>query len=705
MRLDEIPIKSLPHTSGRTLKQLEKLAIHTYYDLLNHIPFRYEDYTNHVTIEDILSGKVAPYEPAQEDDSIRLLSKGKISLIATVASFTSLATRRGITVQKVKVQDTTGTLELTWFNQPYLRSVMKLGTDIALSGHVKNIDSKPTFQTEEFEIGDGFQQPMHTRRLVPVYPQTRGLSSKTLREKISKLLESYAETVPNSLPDSIRDTYKLMDDSFTYQNIHFPENFDALNKARYRKAFDELFVIQVSSQMIKQEWGKENVQNMLSIDEHMPALQAMKASLPFTLTKAQEKSFSEILQDLPLSKPMNRLLQGDVGSGKTVVAALTAYIAFLNGLQTLVMVPTDILAQQHYLSFQKLFSYLSADTQPKIGLMTRTNPLPAEDRKDCAIIIGTQALIGEAKSFDKVGLVIVDEQHKFGVAQRAQLKSKGFHPHMLSMTATPIPRTVMLTLHGELDISIIDELPAGRLPIKTYVTPQTKRSKGYEWIHETLKTAKSQAFIVCPLIEISESESLQSVKAATAEYENLQKNIFPDLKLGLLHGKMKKDEKDETMQRYISKDIDILVTTPVIEVGIDIPNATIIVIEAAERFGLAQLHQLRGRVGRSDVQSYCVIFTESKEERALKRLHFFSNTHDGFKLAEYDLQNRGGGTLFGTQQHGLDTLKVADLLDIPLVQATHEAAQAFVTSQVDLDSYPHLKKVIETYRIQYIAAN
>ncbi|MBP9797581.1 ATP-dependent DNA helicase RecG [Candidatus Woesebacteria bacterium] len=705
MRLDEIPIKSLPHTSGRTLKQLENLSIHTYQDLLNHFPFRYEDYSTHVEIGDVLSGKVAPYQSPADDGALHLVSVGKVSVVGTVASFASLATRRGITVQKIKVQDETGHLELTLFNQPYLRSIMRIGTPITLSGHVKNIEDRLQFQTEEFEVGEAAEKGLHTRRLVPVYPQTKGLSSKTLREKIHAVLEMYADALPHTLPEEIRNTYKLQDDSYTYNNIHFPENMDALNKARYRKAFDELFVIQLSSQLIKMEWQKEVVQNALDVEKYTPLLQKMKKSLPFTLTEAQEKALTEILSDLPLSKPMNRLLQGDVGSGKTVIAVLAAYVAYLNGLQTLIMVPTEILAQQHFSSISKLFSFLKGAEVPKIGLMTRTNPLKESERATHDIIIGTQSLIGEAKNFDKVGLVIVDEQHKFGVAQRAQLKSKGFHPHMLSMTATPIPRTVMLTLHGELDITVLDQQPAGRLPVKTYITPQPKRKDAYEWIRTMIHSDKTQAFIVCPLIETSESESLVSVKAAKAEFETLQKDIYPDLKLGLLHGKMKKDEKEDIMAQFLSNDLNVLVTTPVIEVGIDIPNATVIVIEAAERFGLAQLHQLRGRVGRSDKQSHCVVFTESKDPHAQKRLQYFSQTPDGFKLAEYDLKHRGGGTLFGTQQHGVDSLKVADLMDIPLVQATHEAAKKYVESGTELEKFPDLQKVIEKYRIHYIAAN
>ena len=705
MKLDEIPIKSLPHTSGRTLKQLENLNIHTYQDLLNHFPFRYEDYSHHVTAGDIHSGKVPPYQPAADDGIVRLLSEGKVSVLGNVASFASLATRRGITVQKIKIQDETGQLELTLFNQPYLRSILKIGTPVALSGHVKIVENRPQFQTEEFEVGEAAENGLHTRRLVPVYPQTKGLSSKTIREKINSVLQTYVDALPNTLPDEIRKTYNLKDDTFTYKQIHFPDSLDSLNQARYRKAFDELFVIQLSSQLIKREWEKETVENPFDITSSSDQLQEMKKSLPFTLTDAQERALTEILADLPLSKPMNRLLQGDVGSGKTVIAVLAAYVSYLNGFQTLVMVPTEILAQQHYSSFMKLFSGLKTSVTPSIALMTRTNPLSQADRSSSNIIIGTQSLIGEAKNFDKVGLVIVDEQHKFGVAQRAQLKSKGFHPHMLSMTATPIPRTVMLTLHGELDITIIDQQPAGRLPVKTYVTPPPKRKDAYTWINAMIQKEKTQAFIVCPLIETSESESLASVKAAKAEFESLQKDVFPDLKLGLLHGKMKKDEKETIMAQFLSNDLNILVTTPVIEVGIDIPNATIIVIEAAERFGLAQLHQLRGRVGRSDKQSHCVVFTESKEPHAQKRLHYFSQTPDGFKLAEYDLKHRGGGTLFGTQQHGVDTLKVADLMDIPLVHATHEAAKRYIESDTQLESFPDLQKVIEKYKVHYIAAN
>lgn len=703
MKLDEIPVHSLPKTAPRTIKRCESLGIHTYQDLLMHFPFRYEDYSRIIPIREMFLEPVFNQEDADADQP--LLSTGKMTIRGTVASFDDVRTRRGMTIQKVRITDDTGTAELSWFNQMFLRQIMTPGTHISVSGHVRNNQGKPVFQPEEYEVIDsGDSTTMHTGRIVPVYPQTKGLSSRTLREKIWYVLASYGDMIVQTLPDDILNDYNLTKDDKAYSTVHFPESADVLRSARDRIAFDELFIVQLSSKLIKKEWQKERVGNKLTIPAYKDEIHEFIDSQPFTLTGAQQRATEEILEDLKSAHPMNRLLQGDVGSGKTIVAAIAAYAAHLNGYKTLVMAPTEILAQQHYVSLGKTFSTLRTGKQPGISLLTSKSKPSKKDVESSSIIVGTHALITDKTDFSQVGLVIVDEQHKFGVVQRSKLEKKGASPHLLSMTATPIPRTVALTLYGELDLSLIDELPHGRLKVKTYVVPPKKRRDAYEWIRREINAHNSQTFIVCPLIDESEAESLQSVRAANVEYEQLSSEIFPDLTVGLLHGRQKSAEKDEIMQKFAKGAIDILVSTPVVEVGIDIPNATIIVIEAAERFGLAQLHQLRGRVGRSDKQSYCLLFTEKNISPVKKRLNMFAGTNSGFRLAEYDLQHRGSGNIFGTRQHGLSELKIASLMDAPLIESTQNAVHDFV-SKYSLDDHPALKKRLEAYQINHIARN
>jgi len=432
---------------------------------------------------------------------------------------------------------------------------------------------------------------------------------------------------------------------------------------------------------------------------HELSLQKFIANLPFKLTSDQNKATKEITTDLEKAVPMNRFLQGDVGSGKTVVAAIACYLTVLNGYQSLIMAPTEILANQHFQTINNLFSRL---TTLRVSLITSSQKLSASWRiENSDIIIGTHALLNQKLKFEKVGLVVVDEQHRFGVNQRALLKEKALNPHLLTMTATPIPRTVALTLYGELDLSYIKELPYGRLPIKTFLVPKEKRGDGYNWIKNQIKEKQAQVFIVCPLIEESESETLKSIKAAKIEFENTKK-IFPEFKLGLLHGKIKSLEKQKIMSDFKNKKIDILVSTPVVEVGIDIPGATIMIIEGVERFGLAQLHQLRGRVGRSDKQSYCLLFSENLLEKTIKRLNFFCKNNLGIKLAEFDLTNRGAGNIFGTEQHGFVNLKIADLSDFELISKTKKAVEYFV-GKYKIEDWEELKERVKKYETKQIS--
>lgn len=709
MSLHEVSLKSLPHTSPRTLKLLAGMAIHTYADLLNHIPFRYEDYSRVVQLSNIftdteaLSALSLSQEPDQLPDSgEELLSKGKLTVIGTVSRFDSIRTRRGVTMQKVQLIDDTGSLDVVWFNQPYLRTLMKPGTKLAIGGSLKSYQGKLTFQPDEYEDITLSDASKHFGRIVPVYSQTRGLSSKTIREKIWYILSQYQNLLESPLPSDIEKTYSLVDICSAYQQTHFPENVQMLQSARHRLAFDELFTAQLSSHLIKTEWKAQTGAPRIDFTRAKPIIDTFIASLPFTLTDAQSRACTEILSDMNSDHPMNRLLQGDVGSGKTIVALIATLATHINGYSSLVMAPTEILAQQHFASFTKICERIPVENRPRVVLVTGSSKPSKDELKEATIIIGTHALISQSYESHTIGCVVVDEQHKFGVVQRAKLKEKGIHPHLLSMTATPIPRTVMLTLYGELDVTRLDEVPKGRKKIKTYLVPPSKRDSSYEWIREEIQSNKAQVFVVCPLIDESEAESMSNVKAVKGEYETIVK-LFPEARVGLLHGKLKKDEKDHLLSSFSTHNLDILVATPVVEVGIDIPGATIIIIETAERFGLAQLHQLRGRVGRSDKQSHCLLFTELTHPAILDRLRMFCQTHDGFKLAEYDLNRRGAGTLYGTSQHGSHELQIASLTDTKLLEDTHEAVDQCMLTHADISKIPELEFRLRTYTTKHIS--
>ena len=709
----ETGIENLPSTSAITLRRLKMLKIKTYWDLINYFPFRYENFSLISTIDKLQEGE-------------RVTVKGQIIDIKNEY------TKKGLNLQKAILYDKTGKIELIWYNQPFLIRLIKVGNYLSVAGEVKKYLYHYSLQVEEYEILKTLNdETIHTGRIIPIYPEKKGLSSKTLREKIWHLLQllktpSFSTTdlenpIENRrswsfqeiLPREIISYNNLLDELSAYQNIHFPRDLKMAKKARERLAFDEIFIIQLSSQLIKKEWAKEKVSHPFQVSKFKKQLADFIKKLPFELTKAQKRSLGEILTDLAKSQPMNRLLQGDVGSGKTVVAAIASYLAYLNGFKTLLMAPTEILASQHYQTFIKMFQNNGRDAinhfstknltkNPSICLYTSSVKPKPQQLKNAEIIVGTHALIDKKAFFEKVGLVIIDEQHKFGVVQRAMLKEKGVNPHLLTMTATPIPRTVALTLYGELELSVIDEMPKGRILTKTFLVPKEKRVDAYSWIKNQIINEKSQVFIVCPLIEESESETMKSVKAAKKEFDYLKKEVFFEFRLGLLHGRMKTKEKEEVMNKFARGEIDILVTTSVVEVGIDVPNASIIVIEAAERFGLAQLHQLRGRVGRSNKQSYCLLFSENLDEGVLKRLMMFTKINNGFDLAEYDLKIRGVGEIYGTKQHGFINLKIASLSDFQLIEKTKAAVDYFL-KKYQIKDFLNLKKRLEEYRISVIA--
>jgi ATP-dependent DNA helicase RecG len=522
---------------------------------------------------------------------------------------------------------------------------------------------------------------------VPVYSETRGISSKWLRRQVFKLLEEKNQ-LKDYLPEIIIKANGLMKLSDAIEKIHFPKTLEEAEVARQRLSFDELFDIQLAAIIRRKAWEKNTIKKPWK-DFNTKANNFIK-KLPFELTNAQQRSVKEILTDLSSTKPMNRLLEGEVGSGKTVVGAITMYVAFLNGFQSAFMAPTEILAQQHYQTLKVLLEPLGV----KVELFTSST----KNNQEFNVAIGTHALVYKKVKFDKLGLVIIDEQQRFGVEQRTIIKEKGKNVHLLTMTATPIPRTVALTMYGDLDLSILDEMPVGRKLVKTWLVPPEKRSGAYTWIEKQIKENTDQVFIVCPFIE--ESESMLTVKAATKEFARLQKEIFPNLKLGLLHGKMKATEKESILNDFRDKKIDILVSTPVVEVGIDIPNATVMLIEEADRFGLAQLHQLRGRVGRSDKQSYCLLFTSSVNETTIERLKALETIYSGAALAELDLKLRGAGEIYGTSQHGKQVLKVASFSDFALIDKTKKEAEKIFP---EIDKYPELLEKTKQINLSHVS--
>lgn len=663
------PISELYMVGPAYAKRLKKLGIETIGDLLYHFPFRYIDYS-----------LVSPIKLAQPGETLTV--RGEL------ISIKNEYTRMGKKIQKGIVVDSSGTIEVVWFNQPFLVKTLKAGTIVSLSGKVDFWGRKPALISPEYEILKSPTQ-IHTGRLVPVYHETYGISSKWLRSRIAPLIKSLVPKIEEFLPPEIIKKHDLLDLSNAVVQIHFPKDKESTGISRKRFAFEELFLIQLAAAQRKERWQQKKPAKKFIIDQEK--ILKFIQNLPFELTSAQKRVLKEILSDLSKNKPMNRLLEGDVGSGKTVLAAAAAFVAYFNGVQTALMAPTEILAHQHFQTLNQLLTSLGT----RVTLLTSAKK---KTETDFDLIVGTHALIHKRAQFKNLGLVVIDEQHRFGVEQRGKLIGKGKAPHVLTMTATPIPRTIALTLYGDLDLSALDEMPPRRQKVKTWVVPPQKRTAAYNWIRKQIKETKSQTFIICPLIEESAYETLQSIRAATTEFERLRTQVFPDLQLGLLHGRMKTKEKNAILEDFKNCQLDILVSTPVVEVGIDIPTATIMMIEGAERFGLAQLHQLRGRVGRSDRQSYCLLFSE----KALKRLKALEIIDIGMKLAELDLEIRGPGEIYGTRQHGFWELKVADFSDLPLIEKTKEAAKNVLPH---LHRYPLLQLRLKEYIMKQIEPN
>ncbi len=645
------PILKVPSIGMIYAKRLEKLQITNVEELLNHVPSRYKDYT--------IITKIAE---AQIGETVTI--QGRVNYIKNI--FTSGGKR----IQEAEIEDISGKINIIWFNQIYLVKNIKKGQIYSFSGKLDIFNRKKSLISPDYEQILPGKDTIHTGRLVPIYPETRGVSSKWLRTRIKLLLEQKIEDFKEFLPLETLKKLDLPEYRYSINKVHFPENLKQAQKAKKRLAFNEVLLHQSKSLFRKKEWGRNLVTNPLKIDEKI--FKKFTNSLPFKLTKSQEEAIKDIFADLSKEKPMNRLLEGDVGSGKTVVSAAGAFAAFVNGYQSVFMAPTQILAQQHYQTLNEIFKKF------KVRITLVTSAGVKSDLGKTDIFIGTHALIYKNIKFDNVAYVVIDEQHRFGVEQRAHLvkKAKGQRtsPHILTMTATPIPRTVALTVYGDLDLTTLTELPKGRIPITTWLVPPKKREGAYRWVSEQIKSKNVQAFVICPLIEESNVETMKQVKAVKEEFEHL-KEIFKDLKIGMLHGRQNAKEKNEVLNLFRSGETNILAATPVVEVGIDVPNATIMIIEAAERFGLAQLHQLRGRVGRGSLKSYCLLFTESKSQRVLNRLNALRKNLSGFELAELDLKLRGPGEIYGIKQHGFPELKIASWQDTEIIKQAKEIAE------------------------------
>jgi len=663
MKLDSA-VSKLPLVGPSYQRRLEKLNIFTIEDLLLHVPHRYADLS--------LITKINRAQPGEA-----------VTVRAKLASIKNLYTKSFKNIQIGEIEDDSGKLKVVWFNQPFLVRNFKKGFVYSFSGKIDFFDRAKALNSPDYEAYEDGKKTIHTGRLVPIYPETGGVSSKWLRSKISSALNALQSELEEFLPDDVLESYNLVGYKKAVNNIHFPENLSVSGEARTRLAFNELLSMHIKNLFKKESWNENKPTHELKILEKTYG--EFVSSLPFILTNSQSKAIGEILNNLIKDKPMNRLLEGDVGSGKTVVAAAASFAAFVNGYQSVFMAPTQILAQQHFISLKSIFDKFKV----RVALITSSDSKKDLGKTD--IFVGTHALIHRKVDFDNVALVVIDEQHRFGVEQRAHLVKKvgktKYAPHVLTMTATPIPRTVALTLYGDLDLSVLNELPKGRRPITTWLVPEQKRIAAYDWIKKQIQDDGIQAFIVCPLIEESSVESMKQVRAATKEVETIQK-LLPDLKIGLLHGRQKAQEKNEVLDSFKAKEINILVATPVVEVGIDVPNATIMVVEAAERFGLAQLHQLRGRVGRGEKKSYCLLFTEMSGNKIRTRLSALQKSHSGFELAELDMKLRGPGEMFGLKQHGFTELKIASWQDADLISESKKLAEEVVENK------PKFKKLL-----------
>ncbi len=715
-------VSEIPGIGPRLLSKLEKLGIKTVRNLLWHFPVRYEDWSAMATVAELNPG----------DEKTIQATVQEIKLIRTW--------KRKMFIVEALVGDETGSVEVVWFNQPYIKNILKTGSLVNLSGKVGVKKNKLFLSSPAYEIitSKNKSGTRHTGRLVPIYPETKGLTSKGLRLIIERVFENL-EKLEEFLPAEIIEEYKLPEINTALRQIHFPEKTRETVSAKRRFAFEELFLLHLRNILQRINLTKESAR---SINIEANEIRKIVNTLPFKLTASQEKALAEVLDDLAKTHPMNRLLQGDVGSGKTIVAGLAAILT-AKDYQAALMVPTEILARQHYQTLTRFFSHfeggivllVSKETRVFWGDDLETETKKPELLKDIAggkvrIVIGTHALISSSAprgyggssevlreggqkvvKFKNLALLVVDEQHRFGVAQRASLlretlAQNKIYPHLLSMSATPIPRTLMLSVFGDLSLSVIDELPQGRKKTITKIVDPENRDKAYAFIRGQVRRGR-QVFVVCPRIEPPEKEivtfkvfQLLEVKTVKEEYEKLSKKVFPDLRVGILHGKLKSAEKEKVMKDFAERDIDVLVTTSVVEVGVDIPNATIMMIEGAERFGLAQLYQFRGRVGRGEHQSFCLLFTESKSQMTHERLGALLLAKNGFELAETDLKLRGPGEFLGESQTGLPDVAMKALQSPELIQDSRIAAEKIIAGGASLQDFPLLREKLKEFRLE-----
>jgi len=711
-------VEDLPRIGIAYAKKLRKFGIKTVQDLLFYFPARYDDFSQIIKISE-----------ARQRLKETVCVQGQITEIENTRSF-----KKWMTITETAIQDNSGEIKVIWFNQPYLIKNLKEGDFVCLAGKVALYKeglylNNPAY--EKINDLDDNENLTHTGRIVPVYSETRGVTSRWLRYVIKPLLYRFAEQVPESLPAEIMKKYKFLPVNEALWQLHFPETFEHADAAKSRFSFEELFLIQLN--VLKE---KIRLMQKKSPGCKMDAdlMKKFTDSLPFKLTDSQKKCAFAILKDLEKTVPMSRLLEGDVGSGKTVVAAMAALSAVKNGCQAAFMAPTEILAKQHFKSTAELLKNFNV----RIGLLTGKDARISKNNEtfevskksfngdlengQLDIAVGTHSLIQKGVNFKNLALVIVDEQHRFGVEQRDQLiKNKKLVPHLLSMTATPIPRTLALTVYGDLDLSLIDEMPKNRKKIKTIIVSPNQRKEAYDFIEKEVKEGKG-VFVICPKIESKTTKlqeiinskgeitgnfipqnydlrslSMLEVKAVKDEYERLSTKIFPDLRITMLYGKMKAKEKEKIMVDFKNGEIDILISTSVVEVGVDVPRATIMMIEGAERFGLSQLHQFRGRVGRNDMQSYCFLFTTSPDQLNRRRLKALVESNNGFELAQKDLEIRGPGRLYGTQQWGLPDMAMQGLSNIFLVEKTRTAAKEILEKDPTLEKYPLLKERLKNF--------
>jgi ATP-dependent DNA helicase RecG len=678
----ESPVTVLRGVQGATARLLARLGVYTVRDALLFFPFRYDDFS--------AMKPIAELEPDINQ-----------TVVATIWEVEARRTRNGRPLVTAVLADDTGTISVSWFNQEYLLKSLHQGDPIVISGKPLPFNGRLTFNSPEWEPYDS--ELLHTGRIVPVYRSTEGLYRRTLRRIMHDAVDRFADLLEEYLPAEMRRDAQLVDLVTAIRQIHFPDSQLDAARARKRLAFDEFLMIQLGMLQRKRAWQKSQQGMAMAGGEDLRC--ELAAGLSFALTAAQERVIGEILRDMSQSVPMTRLLQGDVGSGKTVVAATALYVAVRNGAQGVLMAPTEILAEQHFKSLAAMFAPLG-ERGPSVRLLKGSTPkkekneiyaLAAAGAID--VIVGTHAVIQQGVAFKKLSVVVVDEQHRFGVMQRDTLRQKGIDaglmPHTLVMTATPIPRSLALTIYGDLEVSVIDEMPPGRRQIKTRWVDGLRRQQAYDFIEKKIAEGQ-QAFVICPLVE--ESEKIEA-KAATAEYERLQSEVFPDRRLALLHGRMKPKEKDEVMARFRNGEADILVSTSVVEVGIDVPNATVMLVEGADRFGLSQLHQFRGRVGRGEHQSYCILVADNAQGVAFDRMQVIQDTHDGFRLAEADLEIRGPGEFLGTRQSGMPDLRMAKLSDMATLSLAREQARSLFERDPELALAEHapLKMVLAAF--------